>query len=427
MSDDKTDNSDAWLDNYSRRDQHWIHDKFIAAGGLEDFFPESVPFFVELGYRLSDLDRAFDGAKNARMGVDEIVRIGDHHLDTARKKEANGHKQSAFEYYHRSALCYIRGSWSLLDVENPDKVDWHNRGLDAYAKMMELNPHYEIEKVDIELPFHNEDMAAYFHKSGHENAPTLLNLPGMDLNKEETPNPANNRFVDRGMNVLTIDGPGQGETRLRGIAADDYDTYQRAGSAAIDWLVDRPEVDSERIGVLGVSMGSYWGPRIAVEDDRVSALASHMGCWYSKDLLFNQAQPFFKKRFMYMADKTDEEKFDEYMSGMTLAGLESEIDAPTFLIHGEYDELQTREQAKKLFERLPTPKRLDLYENQFHPIGGAAADILCDVADWFEMVWNGDIQDSYSEANFVADYPDESYVPSPQFEFLDQDERPSAD
>lgn len=420
---EKDHSDESWLNDYSRRGQQWIHDNFIGSGGLEDFFPESVPFFLELGYRLSDLNRAFDGAKNARMGIDEIVRLGDHHLATAREKEAQKLDHTAFEYYHRASLCYIRASWSLLDADNEDKQDWHHRGMDAYEKMMALNPHYDIEKVDIELPFHDADMAAYFHKCGDENAPTILNLPGMDLSKEETPNPVNNRFIARGMNVLTIDGPGQGETRLRGVCADEYDVYQRAGSAAIDWLVDRPEVDSDRVGVSGVSMGSYWGPRVAIEDDRVSALASHMGCWYSKDLLFNQAQPFFKKRFMYMADITDEDEFDEYITGMTLDGLEDSINTPTFIIHGEYDELQTREQAKMLYERLSTPKRLHLYENQFHPVGGAAADILCDIVDWFAQVWAGEIDDSYAEARYMPDYPEGSYVPSPQFEFLDQDNR----
>ena len=410
-----------WQKEYSRRDQQWIHDKFISSGGLENFFPESIPFWLECGYRLSDFDRAFKEAKNVRMGIDELVRVADYHLEVARTKEEQGFLQSAFEYYHRASLCYTRGSWSILDADDEDKQDWHTRGLDAYRKVIELNPYYEIEKINIELPFHDQKMAAVFHKSGVDEAPTILRVPGMDMAKEETPNPSQNRFVDRGINVLTIDGPGQGETRLRGVCDSDYETYQKAGRAAIDWLVDRPEVDEKRIGVFGTSMGTYWGPRIAAEDNRVSALSTHMGCWYSKDHLFNQAQPFFKKRFMYMAGIYNEDEFDDYTAEMTLEGLESQIDIPVFITQGEYDELQVREQAKKFYEELPGPTILQLYENEFHPLGGVAPDVLCDTADWFKQVWTGDILDN--RATLMEDYPNQSYIPSPKFEFLDQAER----
>lgn len=414
-----------WLNDYSRRGQQWIHDKFVANGDLEDFFPESVPYWLEVGFRLSDLNRAFDEAKNARMGIEELVKIADHHLQQARDKEAAGHLESAFEYYQRASLAYLRGSWSQLDADSPDKQDWHNRGLDAFDKVIELCPYYDLDKVYIELPSHEAEMAAIFHKCGERNAPTILYVPGMDVSKEEVLDPANNRFGQRGMNVLVIDGPGQGETRLNGVCDEEYDTYQKAGRAAIDWLVDQPEVDDTKIGVSGLSMGTYWGPRIAYEDDRVAALCTHMGCQYSKDILFNQAQPFFKKRFMYMAGIYDEDEFDDYMADQTLHGIAEEITCPTLIMQGEYDELQVREQIKLFFEAVSGPKRLQLYENEFHPMGNVAPDVVCDIADWFRDVWDGEFGAGDEEAEFVPDYPEGSYIPSPQFEFLEQDERPS--
>jgi dipeptidyl aminopeptidase/acylaminoacyl peptidase len=244
----------------------------------------------------------------------------------------------------------------------------------------------------------------------------------MDMVKEENTNPRNNRLVSRWMNVLTIDGPGQGEARLRGICDDRHDRYQKAGRAAIDWLVDRPEVDADRIGVWGISMGSYWAPRIAYEDNRVAALACYMESWYSKDLIFEHAQPFFKKRFMYMTGLTDEDEFDEYVDDMTLHGLEDGIDAPTFIAHGEYDELQSREQAKRFYESIPAPKRLQLYENEFHGIGRATVDVRCDVTDWFTRVWNGEIDEDYASAVYVPDYPSATKVPSSKFDFLSDPE-----
>jgi alpha-beta hydrolase superfamily lysophospholipase len=410
-----------WENDYSRRREQWVHEKFIYGGDLDDFFPETSPSWIECGYKISDLKRAFNGAKTMRMALDNLVKLGDHLADVGDNKEDRGMLNSAHEYYHRASLCYFRASWGLLNADDPDKQDWHGKGLDAFEKVVELNPTYEMERVEIELPFHEETLPAVFHKCGAEPAPTVLHVPGMDMVKEENTNPRNNRLVARGMNVLTIDGPGQGEARLRGICADTLDRYQKAGSAAIDWLVDRPEVDEDRIGVWGISMGSYWAPRIVYEDDRVAALACYMGSWYSKDMIFEQAQPFFKKRFMYMAGFEDEAAFDEHVRDMTLHGLEDGITVPTFIAHGEYDELQSREQAKRFYEKLPGPKRLQLYENEFHGIGRATVDVRCDIADWFERIWEEGIDDEYAEAVLVPDYPTTAEVPSTGFDFLDID------
>lgn len=204
--------------------------------------------------------------------------------------------------------------------------------MDAFQEVIVRNRNYEMERVEIDLPFHEESMAAIFQDCGLDDAPVVLQVPGMGLCKEVGINPVHNRFVRRGMHVLTIVGPGQGETRLRGVADETHETYQRAGQVAIDWLTSHPSVDETKSSVDGVSMGTYWGGRIASTDDRVAAVALHMGCWYSKDLLFDQTQSFFKKRFMYMSDITDDDEFDEHASEMTLHGLDCDITAPVRLL-----------------------------------------------------------------------------------------------
>ncbi len=418
---DKESSTD-WKESFSRRDQGWVADRFASMDGLDSFFRHGLTNLIEYGYKYPDLERAYDDATCTEMAHDNLVKIGERHFRTATEKEEAGLTHAAFEFYVRSSLCFLKSSWGVLDADDADKRYRHGRAIEAYDKVIELNPHYEMERVDIELPFHEERLPAVFHEAGGENAPTILHLPGMDMTKEQTPNHINNRFVQRGMNVLTIDGPGQGEARLRGITDDDHTVYQRAGSAAIDWLVERDEVDPERIGVYGTSMGSYFGPRVAVEDDRVAALALIKGTWYTKDIIFEQSPPSFKKRYMYMSGITDEAEFDAFAREMTLDGLEHRIDAPTFIAHGEYDELMPREYARQFFERLDCPKELRLYENQFHAIGGP--DETNEIVDWFTRVWEGAVDADHAEATYVPEYPNHSYVPSPKFDFVSQSDRP---
>lgn len=397
-------------------EQTWIQNRFFYHEDHNDYpFPGSTPSILNWGFELSDVMRAFDEPDQIREAIDKVVKIADHHRRAGQAKEREGLDLSAAEHYQRASLCYLRGSWAILDADDGDKRRRHDRALECFERVVDLNPYYETEVVDIGLPFHDEDMPAYFHKCGREAAPTVIYVPGMDQSKEEL-DILQNRYVDRGINALAIDGPGQGEARLRGIAHDTQEVYQKAGRAAVDWLVERPEVDSDRIGVCGVSMGTYWSSRIAYEDQRISALGNYMGAWYSKQQIFNRANPFFKHRFMYMADIEDEAKFDEFARQMTLEGLDTEIDTPAFLAHGEYDELTPREQALRYFEALGGPKHLQLYENQNHSVGMASTEARNDMADWFLRVWSGDIGEGYQEALVIPDYPKDSAVASVAFE-----------
>jgi hypothetical protein len=50
------------------------------------------------------------------------------------------------------------------------------------------------------------------------------------------------------MHVFSFDGPGQAESNLRSIRLT-ADNYEDAASTALDYLVQRSEVDAARIGV----------------------------------------------------------------------------------------------------------------------------------------------------------------------------------
>jgi 2,6-dihydroxypseudooxynicotine hydrolase len=67
-------------------------------------------------------------------------------------------------------------------------------------------------------------------------------------------------LLRRGLATFSFDGPGQGETWFQGGLIVDF---EQATSAVIDYLERLPQVDANRIGVFGPSMGGYLAPRSA--------------------------------------------------------------------------------------------------------------------------------------------------------------------
>src|SRR5690606_40672201 len=52
---------------------------------------------------------------------------------------------------------------------------------------------------------------------GEQPRPLVFYVPGCDQTKEAWPHPFYNQALQRGMHVFSFDGPGQGESNLRGI------------------------------------------------------------------------------------------------------------------------------------------------------------------------------------------------------------------
>ena len=74
--------------------------------------------------------------------------------------------------------------------------------------------------------------------------PLVFYVPGCDQTKEAWPHPYYNQALQRGMHAFSFDGPGQGESNLRGIRLT-ADNYEEAASAAIDYLAQAPGSRSE--------------------------------------------------------------------------------------------------------------------------------------------------------------------------------------
>src|SRR5690606_28550123 len=125
--------------------------------------------------------------------------------------------------------------------DSEEKARLYGLCVDNYQRMIDLGVG-SIERIKLDVD--GEAVYAILHLPPQRSGPVpcVIFFPGMDMFKEEFPNVTTNEFAKRGFAVLSVDGPGQGETRVKGCTVTD-EKYMRAGRAAIDFLQSRPEID----------------------------------------------------------------------------------------------------------------------------------------------------------------------------------------
>jgi len=274
--------------------------------------------------------------KSYKMIPRVMERYGRHREGMARAAEAAGHVETAAELYFLASEKYRLAQHAIYEDDNKEKIYLHGKQLECYLKAAAYAPN-PVELV--EIPFEDNYIQGFLHLvPGGKKAPTVVFAPGMDMTKESTINPLHHPFIVRGMNFLSLDGPGKGTSNIRKMHVT-ADNYCKVGTAAIDFLSQRPEVDMDKIAVSGYSFGSYWGMQMAAADKRVKAIATAAACYGPMTSIFEEETPHFKQVFMYMAGIEDEAQFDEMANQMSLDGIAGDVTCPCLIISGEYDPL----------------------------------------------------------------------------------------
>src|SRR2546430_10488680 len=199
----------------------------------------------------------------------------------------------------------------------------------------------------VEVPYEGKTLPAYFmrtHAPGR--APTVVRWAGMDNCREMSVLFAVLEFARRGMNTLAIDGPGQGEAlRLRRIHA--RHDYEVPGTAAYEFVAKRPDVDPEKVVIMGYSFGGYYAPRVAAFDRRyagcmwLGALHWDLHAWQSKIKEQLKADPLKSAQsnfqFQWILGLDDSETALGRARLFSLDGVAQRIACPVLVTHGAND------------------------------------------------------------------------------------------
>lgn len=384
--------------------QGWILDVLVGMGGQTVLFPEVDALDEELGHDHGDTGLIFSRAKTGAMLTKATSETAAQIQKRAEFYEHAGFPLTAKDLFLRAGLL-----WGMVQYgyfrDDPRKSLFHQKCRDCIDRSLAYEP-TPVERVEIDFDGKTLYGLLCLPSQQTRGAPAVILGPGMDMIKEEYILPSLRYYATRGMVTFALDGPGQGETLLHGLKVD-LTNYERSISAVIDYLDGRAEVDSRRIGFLGLSMGSYWGMRCAATEPRLRAVFTALGCYGDMGRIFNGAQPNFKTNYMFMSGYEDEDAFDrELASKMHLWDLAPRIGCPVFMGFGEFDALQTVEEALKLYEMINAPKEICIFENEFHPLGGVAAELFRLGAEWLERALRGDFDEGRDERRYMRRFGD---------------------
>jgi pimeloyl-ACP methyl ester carboxylesterase len=331
------------------------------------------PRFVANGIDVNDFERVQAATTEWVAWAPNWKAVGDTHRALAEGAAAHGRVVSATEAFQRAAWSYHLGKF--LWFEDPG-LHLEMSGL-VRAMYANALPHLDPPGERLEIPFEGTTLPGNLRRPRDTaRPPVVLLVPGLDSVKEEL-FAMEQDFLRRGMATLTIDGPGQGESAPRFPIRADWSSVVRP---VIDMLAARSDVDAERVGLMGISMGGIYGPLAAAGEKRIRALVALAGpydlseCWPALNELTRAGYVFYTK-------SKDEAEAFERTKALSLRGVLALVDQPLLVIHGARDRLFPPEQAERIAREAPHATLL-MFPDGNHVCNNITYKYRPAMADW---------------------------------------------
>ncbi len=381
---------------------------------------------ADLGEVLYTASRITDG--DTESWYQEWYATAEHFREVGDESLAKGHDVSAREAYYRASTYYRTAEFFLHgDPSDPRILETWGKSRDLFVAAANLDTvPFEV----LEIPYEDTILPAYFYSvdTSGEPRPLLIVQTGFDGCQEEL-HPYAMEGIKRGYNVLTFEGPGQGAViRLQHLPF--RPDWENVVTPVVDYAVSRPDVDTDRIALWGISLGGYLAPRGAAYEHRLAAVVADAGVydvglnlWHGaqevggelakmsreefKEYLltnppeFNDAmedvmkestsERWFNEQGMYTFNTTSIALFWAKYMDYTLEGAAELISCPVLVSYATNDHFDPKgEQAKLLYDHITSEKHLleftEEYEADYHCQMGAFAQAFAKKFDWLDGI-----------------------------------------
>ena len=300
-----------------------------------------------------------------------------------------GDQISAKECYFRASNYYRSAEFFLhTNPRDPRILETWKKSRDCFLKAAALSDDL-IRPV--EIAFEGTTLPGYFclvDKSGALR-PLLIIQTGFDGTGEELYIQIATAAVKRGFNCLIFEGPGQGRV-IREQHIPFRPNWETVVTPVVDFALEQPEVDPERIALMGISFGGYFAPRAVAFEHRIKACIANGGLYDFHAAVMRNTPPGFEKMLddesaaeeidkeIYQIMETDPSLRWSFGNGMWTFGAKSpsewmrmtrpynlrdcadKIECHMLVVDSENDKALPGE-AKPLYDALRCPKEFMLF------------------------------------------------------------------
>ncbi len=290
------------------------------------------------------------------------------------------------------ACTYYRTAFFFLEDKSADpRIEQALQySIRAFHQALEF---FETPVEKVEIPFENTTLPGYLYLhpsfSNHPR-PILIDTGGGDSTKEELYFSTAAEALTRGFHCLNFEGPGQG-SMLRLNKMPFIPDWERVIEKVVDFIINRPEIDPDKIFLIGRSFGGYLAARAVTQEKRIAGCIVDPGIFDASANLDAKLNSF-KTKYPDLKDapleqtlthliKTDEnlrfmlesrkwrfgaKTIKEMLDGTrayTLSGLVENIQCPMLVCDNTLEYI-TLGQAKKLYDQLQCKKQYILFNDE---------------------------------------------------------------
>jgi dipeptidyl aminopeptidase/acylaminoacyl peptidase len=334
----------------------------------------SVDLAIEMGARIGEIEEMCAPLQDAARQQDAAgskafretwTRMADKLCALAEEDEQRGRLISAGDKYGRAATYYLTAE-RLQAHGAPGRTELYRRFLEVFKRGIALAGE-NCERV--EIPYGDTHISGLLVRAEGSagKAPLLVQVNGLDSTKEMKYRVGLPRWLaQRGVASLLIDQPGTGEAlRLHGLTA--VHDSERWASKVVDWLETRSDVDAQRIGLEGVSLGGYYCPRAVAFEPRFACGvvwgANHDWRDVQKKRLAKEGSfpvPHYWEHVRWVWGADDMEQFMRIAENVHLDGVLDRIKVPFLVTHGEKDSQIPLHWAQRTYDQLVNSPRREL-------------------------------------------------------------------
>jgi dipeptidyl aminopeptidase/acylaminoacyl peptidase len=331
--------------------------------------------FVSNGVPLADVETIKASLADWPSWYAAWERSGDARMREAAAAERAGNALTAAELRLVAALAYHFGKF--LFVHDKEVLrSGEAKASQAYRQAIAALP-WPGQVIDV--PFPGRDLPGVLRvpDGGTAPHPVAILVPGLDAAKEEL-HLLSEVFLKRGMATFVVDGPGQGESEFDLFLTG---AWEDVAEAILATLLQRPEVDADRIGIAGVSLGGYFAARAAALVPGLKAGVSLGGC-YSMGESWPNLSFLSRQAFRVRTGATSEEQAMQYAGQFSLADAPAANGIPFLVVHGERDRLFDADQASRLAAHFGSDAELVLEPEGNHVLHNLGYRVRPEAADW---------------------------------------------